>query len=155
MVIKISHKGWVVIPAKLRRKYALEPGMEVHVVDYGGVLALVPAADDPIDAVQNRCSVYPSIINLGEVLYITERERGLPKAQAVLTRVEGLPVEILPATRDAVLEAAHIKAQYPISYVDAFTVAAAQTMGAWILTGDMEFEAVEELVQVEWLRGGD
>ena len=48
MTLKISHKGWIVIPAALRRKYGLEPGMDVHIVDYGGVLALVPAFTNPV-----------------------------------------------------------------------------------------------------------
>ena len=48
MPLTISRKGWVVIPAELRKKYNLEPGQTVQVVDYGGVLALVPALDDPI-----------------------------------------------------------------------------------------------------------
>jgi AbrB family looped-hinge helix DNA binding protein len=48
MTLTISSKGWVVIPAKLRKKYNLRPGQTVNVVDYGGVLALVPASSDPI-----------------------------------------------------------------------------------------------------------
>lgn len=48
MTLTISQKGWVVIPADLRKKYKLEPGQAVQVVDYGGVLALVPALKDPI-----------------------------------------------------------------------------------------------------------
>lgn len=47
-VLTISQKGWVVIPAELRRKYDLRPGTQVQLVDYGGVLALVPVLDDPI-----------------------------------------------------------------------------------------------------------
>jgi AbrB family looped-hinge helix DNA binding protein len=49
MAIKVSQKGWVVIPAELRRKYGLEPGDEVQVVDYGGVLSLIPVSEDPIE----------------------------------------------------------------------------------------------------------
>lgn len=48
MPISISSKGWVVIPAELRKKYNLHPGKTVHVIDYGGVLTIVPAVDDPI-----------------------------------------------------------------------------------------------------------
>jgi AbrB family looped-hinge helix DNA binding protein len=48
MALVISHKGWVVIPAELRRKYALKPGSTVQIVDYGGVLALVPTLADPV-----------------------------------------------------------------------------------------------------------
>jgi AbrB family looped-hinge helix DNA binding protein len=44
----ISNKGWVVIPAELRKKYALKPGTEVRIVDYGGVLAIVPAMPEPV-----------------------------------------------------------------------------------------------------------
>jgi len=47
-VHSISSKGWVVIPAEMRKKYGLEPGSEVRIVDYGGVLALIPAMEDPI-----------------------------------------------------------------------------------------------------------
>jgi AbrB family looped-hinge helix DNA binding protein len=39
----------VVIPAELRRKYNLKPGKEVLIVDYGGVLAIIPQLDDSID----------------------------------------------------------------------------------------------------------
>jgi AbrB family looped-hinge helix DNA binding protein len=49
MTLTISNKGRVVIPAELRRKYGLEPGSAVCIVDYGGVLSLVPALKDPIE----------------------------------------------------------------------------------------------------------
>ena len=48
MTVRISEKGWVVIPAELRRKHNLHAGSEVQVVDYGGVLALVPKLSDPV-----------------------------------------------------------------------------------------------------------
>jgi AbrB family looped-hinge helix DNA binding protein len=48
MKVTLSQKGWVVIPAILRKKYGLEPGDRLQVVDYGGVLALVPAFEDPV-----------------------------------------------------------------------------------------------------------
>ena len=48
MALTISNKGWVVIPAELRKKYDLTPGTSVVIVDYGGVLAIVPAMKDPV-----------------------------------------------------------------------------------------------------------
>jgi AbrB family looped-hinge helix DNA binding protein len=48
MALTISNKGWVVIPAELRKKYHLTPGTEVVIVDYGGVLSIIPALRDPI-----------------------------------------------------------------------------------------------------------
>jgi AbrB family looped-hinge helix DNA binding protein len=49
MTQKISSKGWVVIPADIRKRHGLKPGDEVHVIDYGGVISLVPALKDPIN----------------------------------------------------------------------------------------------------------
>jgi AbrB family looped-hinge helix DNA binding protein len=46
----LSQKGWVVIPAMLRKKYGLKPGVRLQFVDYGGMLALIPAVDDPVEA---------------------------------------------------------------------------------------------------------
>jgi AbrB family looped-hinge helix DNA binding protein len=48
MNVKLSQKGWVVIPASMRKKYGLKPGANLQVVDYGGVLAIVPAFKDPV-----------------------------------------------------------------------------------------------------------
>lgn len=48
MMAKISAKGWIVIPAELRRKYGIKSGMKVQVVDYGGVLSIVPLLKNPI-----------------------------------------------------------------------------------------------------------
>lgn len=48
MNAKISQKGWIVIPASLREKYGLKPGFDVHIIDYGGVLSMVPILKNPI-----------------------------------------------------------------------------------------------------------
>jgi len=48
-VVIVSNKGSVVIPAGMRRKYHLHPGAKVLIVDYGGVLTIVPALQDPIE----------------------------------------------------------------------------------------------------------
>ena len=48
MALTVSNKGWVVIPAELRKKYNLLPGTEVIIVDYGGVLSIVPALKKPV-----------------------------------------------------------------------------------------------------------
>ena len=47
--LTISQKGWVVIPAELRRKYQLTSGSQVLVVDYDGVLSLVPVLKQPVN----------------------------------------------------------------------------------------------------------
>ena len=46
-VVTVSQKGWVVIPAALRTKYQWKTGDRVRVVDYGGVISLVPLLRQP------------------------------------------------------------------------------------------------------------
>jgi len=102
-------------------------------------------------AEKHKCRTVMCMVNLGEVLYLTERRRGLTMVHSVLALVETLPLKLLDATRDLVLDAAHIKANHALSYADAFAVAAALRENAIILTGDPEFESVEQIVMVEWL----
>lgn len=107
---------------------------------------------DILDAAQSGdCIVVMSIINVGEVLYIVERERGLKKAHEVLAGLKQLSIEILPASQDAVFAAAHIKANFRISYADAFVVAAAQERQGIVYTGAPEFKEVENIIQVQWI----
>jgi ribonuclease VapC len=92
-----------------------------------------------------------SIINLGELLSITERRGGIVKAQDALALIRQLPIDVLPADEQSVFAAAHIKANHALSYADSFAVAIAMQEDAVILTGDPEFQSVETLVQIEWL----
>jgi predicted nucleic acid-binding protein len=118
----------------------------------GGERGMARVREILASSTQGQCRVCLSLISLGEVLYIIERERSLPKAQQALAAIEQLPLEILPASRDAVLAAAHVKARFPISYADAFVIAAAQEEDATIVTGDPEFAAVQSQARIEWLR---
>ena len=61
MALTISNKGWVVIPAELRKKYNLQPGTEVIIVDYGGVLSIVPARHNPIKQGRGSLKGLPSL----------------------------------------------------------------------------------------------
>ncbi len=92
-----------------------------------------------------------SLINLGEVLYIIERRQGLNAARQALAALESLPIQFLPGSRERVLAAAHLKATNLIAFGDAFAIAAAQELGALIMTGDSEFAAVQDTVPIHWL----
>ena len=103
------------------------------------------------DAEKGHCVVYLCWINLGEVLYITEREQGERKAREVLGHIQVLPIQMLEVPPESIIQAAHIKANHRMSYADAFAVAAAIETGATLLTADPEFAAIESMVSIEWL----
>ena len=75
MTITISNKGWVVIPAELRKKYNLLPGTEVVIVDYGGVLAIIPALKDPIKQGRGMLKGLPSLTQDLRKERVQERSR--------------------------------------------------------------------------------
>ncbi len=79
MTLTISNKGWVVIPAELRKKYNLVPGTEVVIVDYGGVLAIVPAMRDPIKQGRGLLKDLPSLTK--DLLKEREKERKREEAK--------------------------------------------------------------------------
>ena len=62
--LTVSSKGWIVIPAELRRKYNLVPGAEVVVVDYGGALSIVPAERDAVGVAYGRLREGASLTEL-------------------------------------------------------------------------------------------
>ena len=61
MELTVSNKGWVVIPAEMRKKYRLHAGAKVSIVDYGGVLAIVPVPKNPIKAGRGFLKGKPSL----------------------------------------------------------------------------------------------
>lgn len=129
-----------------------------YVLDSFALLAYLQ--DEPVasrveqlleNAGKEKCRIFLSIINLGELLYITERRGGVAKAQDALALIQQLPIVVVPADEQVVFAAAHTKANHTLSYADAFVVAVAVQESAIILTGDPEFQSVESIVKVEWL----
>jgi predicted nucleic acid-binding protein len=104
-------------------------------------------------AKEGKCHLYMCVVNLGEVIYIVERERGLPKAQEALARIDELPIVIIDVDRALTLVAAHLKMDCPIAYADCFAAALSQIKNATLVTGDTEFSKIKSdcKLQIEWL----
>ena len=90
-------------------------------------------------------------INIGEVYYRTAKGRSLAQADTFLRILETLPVRIVGNTFPQVLEAARLKARYPIAYADAFALATAIREQALLVTGDPEFRSIGDLVEIRWI----
>ncbi len=67
----VSEKGWVVIPEELRKKYGIKKGDRVRIVDYGGVLSIVPASSNPI---QDSMGMSKGASSLVKALVMSRRE---------------------------------------------------------------------------------
>jgi predicted nucleic acid-binding protein len=64
-------------------------------------------------------------MNVGEVFYSIAKTRFLTKTEDFLHRLETLPSMPVSNTCTDVLEAARVKAQFPLSYADAFAISTA------------------------------
>jgi AbrB family looped-hinge helix DNA binding protein len=62
--VKTLTKGQIVIPAEMRRKYRIVPGTELQIMEYGGIIYLIPPVDDPIAAAQGSMPSRPSLAGL-------------------------------------------------------------------------------------------
>jgi AbrB family looped-hinge helix DNA binding protein len=72
-IVKTLSKGQIVIPAGIRKRYHIEPGTEMQIMEYGGIIYLIPPVEDPIKA---ACGLLPPKPSLAEKL-LKERKKEL------------------------------------------------------------------------------
>ena len=92
-----------------------------------------------------------SVVNWGEVFYITLREAGREQADHVAHLISTLPIRVIPADLELTRQAAEFKATRKMSYADCFAAALAKIRKAELVTGDREFKEIEGEVRISWL----
>lgn len=70
-IVKTLSKGQIVIPSDIRKRYHIEPGTEIQIMEYGGIIYLIPPVQDPIKA---ACGILPLNPSLSEKL-LRERRK--------------------------------------------------------------------------------
>jgi len=91
-------------------------------------------------------------VNYAEVQYIIMRKDGEDRWQEIARELPALPIEFHPATRALADLAAGFKARYKLSLADAFAAALAKERKAELVTGDLEFKALEKEIKIVWLK---
>jgi ribonuclease VapC len=104
-----------------------------------------------LNARRARVPLMMAEINAGELYYAVAKKLGVDRAEEALASLSTIPVTLIPTTWGLTLDAARLKAQFPISYADCFAVACANARQAVLVTGDPEFKRVEHLVSIEWV----
>jgi len=92
-----------------------------------------------------------SVVNWGEVYYITLREAGTERADQVVEVISTLPIEIVMPDLELTREAARLKARGGIAYADGFAAALAKLRKSELMTGDREFKQVQDVVKILWI----
>lgn len=102
-------------------------------------------------AAEGKRLLYMSVITLGEIYYLTLRERDGKEAEDVLMMVGQLPITVEDADKALTVEAAKLKARYPVAYADCFAAALALEKEGRLVTGDPEFKHFEKDVKIVWI----
>lgn len=92
-----------------------------------------------------------SVVNWGEVYYITRREAGQQRAEEVSHLIHTLPIDLLAVDLELTKQAATYKAVKKMSYADCFAAALAKQRRVELVTGDPEFKQVEGEIKILWL----
>ena len=92
-----------------------------------------------------------SVVNWGEVYYITLREAGQQRADEVAHLVQTLPIHLVTVDLELAKQAAIYKSARKMSYADCFAAALAKHRRVELVTGDKEFKQVEKELKVLWL----
>ena len=103
---------------------------------------------------KGKIRVFLHAIHLGEVYYITLREQGQSLADLAYARIKSFPLRYIDVIDEELLKTtARLKANYPISYADAFAASLAIINNSYLLTGDPEYKKLEkkENISIEWL----
>ena len=104
------------------------------------------------EAIRGRADVSMSSVNYGEVYGRILRDYGQEQARNSMQAVNPLPLEIVDVTLARAKQAADVKFQYKLYYVDSFAAALALERKGTLVTSDSDFRKVGQSVPVLWLK---
>jgi len=131
------------------RSFVLDASAVVHYLQAGlgaGKLEQLLA-----DARRQQLLLCMSVLNLGEVYYLTWQRAGEEKARHVVATLSHLPIQIIPVDLLQSLKAGGLKAVHKIPYVDCVAAALALQRQATLVTSDRDFEKLGRHFPILWI----
>jgi PIN domain nuclease of toxin-antitoxin system len=133
--------------------------LRATVLDSYAVLAFLfgePGEDTVAEALERAAEsgkeLFIASPNWAEVRYQVERKVGSKRWNETRARLLSLPIEIVSADQALAEEAGALKTAHRMSLADCFAAALTQKLKGEILTGDPEFESVQDLIRIVWLK---
>jgi ribonuclease VapC len=128
------------------------------VLDSWSILAYLegePAGQQVIDIIadahESGIPLMMTVVNAGEIWYITARGTSEDEADRTLLDLTQLGIQLLQADWKLAREAARFKSKGKMSFADCFAAALAKENKADLVTGDREFKQVENEIRIVWL----
>ncbi|ESP92371.1 looped-hinge helix DNA binding domain, AbrB family, partial [Pseudoalteromonas luteoviolacea 2ta16] len=76
---KVSAKGQVVLPARIRKKYGIHPGGKIQLLEYDNLIYLIPPSEDPVKEAKGCLPPKPLCRNS-----FSKRDRGILKNEPIV-----------------------------------------------------------------------
>ena len=92
-----------------------------------------------------------SAVNWGEVLFIILRAHGVAAMNAIESKMQSFPFQVLAADHITAKEAAEIRFRFKVPYADAFAAAIARQNQATVVTADHDFTSIRGAIKVQLL----
>ena len=108
-------------------------------------------ADLIADAHETGTPLMMTVVNVGEIWYITARETSEDEADRTILELAQLGIQFSDASWKLAREAARFKSKGKMSFADCFAAALAKENKADLVTGDPEFKQVESELKIHWL----
>lgn len=134
--------------------------MAVKVLDSWALMALFndePAAAEVekllMKADAGSHDLLMTVINWGEIYYSIMRGASQELAEQHAREIHAMPIDLVPVKEDLALvrQAAIFKASKKLPYADAFAAGLAKLRNAELVTGDRDFEVVDDEIKIAWL----
>jgi PIN domain nuclease of toxin-antitoxin system len=90
-------------------------------------------------------------VNWAEVVYKMQGKHGAKGLAGAQHFQRTMPLEVAPLDRELAEAAAQLKTAHDLGLADAFAAALAKSKKAELVTGDIEFKALEKELKVNWL----
>jgi predicted nucleic acid-binding protein len=103
------------------------------------------------EARRSAAPVLLSVVNWGEVLYLSWQRHGEEAARRIVDDLSTLPIQVLPLDLAQVRKAAEFKARHQIPYVDCMAAALAALHQGTLVTSDRDFEKLGKHFPILWL----
>ena len=124
--------------------------MTIYVLDTSALLTYIENEDGVaeinrilLETLDNRHTLYISVISGIEVFYISYQEQGANVAQERLHLLQDLPIIQEPVRTDDVTGIGTLKANHAMSFADCCIAGLAKQKAAILVHKDPEFEQVE------------
>ena len=136
----------------------MPPKTKAFVLDSWAVIAFFedePSGKKIADLIANAYDeglpVYMSVVNVGEVWYITARELSEEVASNIVKELSDLRIEFVDANWEITQEAARFKSKNRMSYADCYAAALTKLKKGVLVTGDNEFRALDDQIGIHWV----